>query len=192
MRPCFVPFAVFLIVGAAGDAGAATPRRPPRASRLSLVQAQCPGVPPGPCSPAFAFASGTAVLTSAREPGPTCPGGKTPKGGQVRLEGVQKNGAPFTGTLRATATLKTTFTPDAHNGNCELSGVQITIPSLGGDVACRNGRCKGDLVGAGCLPGSCADTFFTTELVSLVVNDDAGQPLATPGTFVPPAKADVP
>ena len=83
-----------------------------------------------------------------------------------------------------------TFPPDVHNGNCELQGVQITIPSLSGDVSCRSGRCKGDLIGAGCLPKNCADTLLTTELEELVVYDDAGRRLARPGTFVPPASAD--
>ena len=170
----------------------ATPRRPPPASKLSLVQAQCLTVPPGPCSPAFSFTSGSAVLTGLKEPRPTCPGGRPAKGGQVKLAGVQKNGAPFTGTLTVSVMLKTTFAADARNGNCELSGVQIPLKSLGGDVPCRSGKCKGDLIGIGCLPGSCADTLLTSEFVSLTVMDDAEQPLATPGTFVPPGNADVP
>jgi hypothetical protein len=175
---------------AATEVLAASSGKPPPASRLSLVRAQCATIPPAPCSAAFTFATGTAILSPARQPAPTCPGGKSPRGGQVKLTGVTKNGAPFTGTLKASVTLKTTFAPDAHNGNCELSGVQIPIPSLNGDVACRNGKCKGDLIGLGCLPKTCADTLVTSELVSLVVNDDAGQALATPGTFVPPAKDD--
>lgn len=183
--------AIVLIVLGATALVTAAPRKPPPPSRLSLVQAQCPGVPPGPCSPGFAFATGTAVLVGQRQPVPTCPGGKQPSGGKVMLTKVTKNGAAFSGTLRASVTLKTTFTVDQHNGNCDLSGIQIEIPSLMGDVTCGNGKCKGSLVGIGCLPPACADTFFTTEFISLVVSDDAGQPLATPGTFVPAAADDV-
>jgi len=184
------PTIVLILLGAVALAEAA-PRKPPPPSRLSLVQAQCPGVPPGPCSPGFAFAAGTAVLVGQRQPIPTCPGGKPASGGKVTLAKVTKNGAAFSGTLRVSVTLRTTFTIDQHNGNCELSGIQIEIPSLQGDVACRNGKCKGSMLGIGCLPTTCADTFFTTEFISLVVNDDAGQPLATPGTFVPAAANDV-
>jgi hypothetical protein len=181
---------VLVLLAAFSAAEAARPKLPPP-NRLALVQAQCQGVPPGPCSPTFAFATGTAVLTSQRQPVPTCPGQKPPPGGKVTLTKVTKNGAAFTGTLRAVVNLKTTFAADAHNGNCELSGIQIELESLSGDVACRNGKCKGTLLGIGCLPGSCADTLVTTEFVSMVVTDDAGQPLATPGTFVPPAADDV-
>jgi hypothetical protein len=191
MRPELVSAAAFALLTAT-IGSAAPPRKPPPASRLSLVQAQCPGPPPAPCSAAFTFASGTAILTPSKEPAPTCPGGKSPRGGQVKLDGVEKNGAPFTGTLQASITLKSTFATDAHNGNCDLSGVQITLPSLTGSISCRGGKCRGDLIGAGCLPKNCTDTMLTTEFVSLVVNDDAGQPLAAPGTFVVPTKNDLP
>jgi len=181
---------VLILLGAISVAAAA-PRKPPPPSRLSLVQAQCPGVLPGPCSPGFSFATGTAVLVGQRQPVPTCPGQKPASGGKVTLTKVTKDGAAFSGTLRASVTLKTTFTTDQHNGNCELSGIQIELESLSGDITCRSGRCKGEMFGIACLPGSCADTFFTTEFISLVVSDDAGQRLATPGTFVPPAADDV-
>jgi hypothetical protein len=189
MRSSLVSAAVLTLL-AATTSSPATPRKPPAASRLALVQAQCPGPPPAPCS-SLTFASGTAILTSSKQPAPTCPGGKSPRGGQVKLDGVEKNGAPFTGTLTASGLLKSTFAPDTHNGNCELSGVQLTLPSLSANIACRGGRCRGDLIGAGCLPKTCADTLLTSEFVSLVINDDAGQPLAAPGTFVVPAKNDV-
>jgi hypothetical protein len=181
---------VLILLGAISLAEAA-PRKPPPPSRLSLVPAQCPGVPPGPCSPGFAFAAGTAVLVGARQPVPTCPGGKQASGGKVTLAKVTKNGVAFSGTLRATVTLRTTFTVDQHNANCDLSGIQIELPALSGDVTCQNGKCKGSLFGIGCVPPTCADTFLTTEYISLVVSDDAGQPLATPGTFVPAAADDV-
>lgn len=182
---------IALIVLGAVSLAAAAAKKPPPPSKLSLVQAQCAGVPPGPCSPAFAFATGTAVLVGQKEPVPICPGGKPAVGGKVVLTKVTKDGAPFSGTLRVSVTLKTTFTVDQHNGNCELSGLQVEVPSLQGDVACQNGKCKGTMLGIACLPGTCADTFFTTEFVSLVVNDDAGQPLAVPGTFVPALADDV-
>lgn len=179
-----------IVLAAFATAEAARLKLPPP-SRLSLVQAQCPGVPPGPCSPAFAFAAGTAVLVGQRQPVPTCPGQKPPVGGKVTLTKVTKNGAPFTGTLRAGMTLNTTFMTDTHNGNCELSGVQIELEALVGEIACQNGKCKGTLLGIGCAPTTCADTLFVTEFGALVVTDDTGLRLATPGTFVPPAADDV-
>ena len=173
-------------------ATSAAARKAPPPSKLTLVQAQCAGTPPGPCSPAFAFTSGTAILIGSKQPKPVCHEPDLPDGGEVRLAGVTKDGAAFSGTLAVRVTLKTTFSTDTNNGNCELQGLQITIESLLGDLACRAGKCKGALHGLACLPGSCADTLFTTEFVSLVVLDDAGRALATPGTFVTPARADAP
>jgi hypothetical protein len=181
---------VFLLVAAYVPTAAA--RKAPPPSKLTLVQAQCAGTPPGPCSPSFAFTSGTAILTGSKQPKPVCHEPQLPNGGEVRLAGVTKDGVAFSGTLSARVTLKTTFSTDTSNGNCELQGLQITIESLLGELACRGGKCKGPLHGLACLPGSCADTLFTTEFVSLVVQDDAGQPLATPGTFVAPARSDAP
>jgi hypothetical protein len=182
---------VALVVLAAVSAAEGARLKLPPPSRLSLVQAQCPGVPPGPCSPAFTFATGTAVLIGQRQPVPTCPGQKPPVGGKVTLTKVTKNGALFTGSLRAGMTLNTTFMADTHNGNCELSGIQIELEALIGEVACKNGKCKGTMVGIGCVPTTCADTFFVTEFGPLVVTDDTGLRLATPGTFVPPLADDV-
>jgi len=163
----------------------------PPPSKLNLVQAQCPGNPPGPCSPSFAFTSGTAILVAQKEPDPACHDPERAKGGEVRLAGVTKDGAPFSGTLLAQAELQTTFGKDA-NGNCELQNLQVRVPSLSGEVTCRAGKCKGTLLSVACLPGTCADTLITTEFISLVVQDDAGRSLATPGTFVAPARADAP
>ena len=181
---------VVLAVAAAipGTAGARPKVTPP--SKLSLVQVQCGTVPPGPCSPSFAFTGGTAILTGETATQAACHPPTRPKGGSVRMVGVTKSGTPFTGTLHASIVLKATFGIDRHNGNCELQGVQITTESLTGDIACRKGKCKGDLFGILCLPGTCADESFTTEFVSLVVNDDAGQPLAAPGIFVVAGKDD--
>src|SRR6185369_8474505 len=52
-------------------------------SRLSLVQAQCPTVPPGPCSPTFTFTGGTATLIGQTGPQAACHPPAQPKGGQV-------------------------------------------------------------------------------------------------------------
>jgi len=163
----------------------------PPPSKLNLVQAQCPGNPPGPCSPSFTFTSGTAILIGQKEPSPACHDPERAKGGEVRLAGVSKDGAAFSGTLLAQAELQTTFGKDA-NGNCELQNLQVRVPSLSGELTCRNGKCKGTLLSVACLPGNCADTLITTEFISLVVQDDAGRSLATPGTFVAAAKADAP
>jgi len=182
--------AALLALTVATTAGAARRGKVTPTSRLSLVQAQCGTVPPAPCSPSFAFASGTATLTGETAPQAACHPPARPKGGQVRLTRVTKNGAPFSGMLHVSVTLKTTFGTDTHNGNCELQGVQITTESLTGEIACRSGKCKGDLFGILCLPGTCADESFTTEFVSLLVNDDAGLPLAAPGIFVPAGKDD--
>ena len=164
----------------------------PPPSKLNLVQAQCAGNPPGPCSPTFAFTSGTAILIGQKEPAPACHDPERAKGGEVRLAGVTKDGAPFSGTLLAQAELQTTFGKDANNGNCELQNLQVRVPSLSGELTCRAGKCKGTLLSVACLPGTCADTLITTEFISLVVQDDAGRSLATPGTFVAPARADAP
>jgi hypothetical protein len=167
----------------------------PRPSEITLVPAQC--VPErgaaGPCS-TLAFASGVATLRSAKQPAPTCPRTGDPSenvGGDVRLTGVTRAGAPFTGELRAAVEYRTTFAADP-NGTCALSGIQIELPSLGGPVACRNGRCKGRLVAIACLPKGCADTPIVSELERLVVKDDAEAVLAVPGTFVAPAAGDAP
>jgi hypothetical protein len=162
------------------------------ANRLTLVQAQCEGPPPAPCS-SLRFTRATATVRNVKQPGPTCPKtGDDPSennAGDVRLDGVARAGAPFAGTLTVEVVLKTTFAADP-NGTCSLAGVQIATPSLLGTLTCRNGACRGRLVAAACLPPQCADTPLVSELVSLIVKDDAGQPLATPGTAVPPARGD--
>jgi len=182
------PLAVLLSLAAAAAVAAAG--KPTAPSRLSLVQAQCAGPPPGPCSPAFAFSRGTATLRSARQPAPTRDAAKQ-RGGDVKLEGVTKNGARFSGTLAAEVVFKTTFPPDA-NANCELANVQIELVSLMAAVTCRRGRCKGTLRPIGPLPKGCADTAVTSEIVSVLVRDDTGEPLAKPGVGIPAGKRDAP
>jgi hypothetical protein len=172
--------------------------------RLNLVQAYCNAVPPavpGPCSPGFRLTSGSFVMKSLREPQPTCP--KTGKpteapGGSILLRGVTKDGAPYTGSLHAQASLKTTFGSDP-NGNCELREVQVpNLPSLDGMLACKGGTCKGIVYPIACLPAQCADTPLVSELGSVMVgsqsfgpvlvSDDAGNAFATPGTTVAPGR----
>src|SRR5262249_48229439 len=158
---------------------------------LTLVQAQCSGTPPGPCS-TMTFTRGTAVLRTEREPGPTCPKTGQPTesaAGEVSLVGVAKGGAPFSGSLGVDITLKTTFGRDP-NGNCSLSAIQIELPSLMSTLTCRNGRCKGPVLPIACLEKFCADTPVTTELSSLVVHDDGGKDLARPGAVITPGKRD--
>lgn len=178
----------------------------PPPTRLNLVQANCNALPPavpGPCSPGFRFASGTFVMKSLRQPQPTCP--KTGKpteapGGSILLKRVTKDGAPFTGSLHAEASLKTTFGSDP-NGNCELREVQVpNLPSLDGTLACKSGTCKGTVYPIACLPAQCADTPIVSELGSVLVGsqsfgpvlvlDDAGNAFATPGTVLAPAASD--
>ncbi len=166
----------------------------PPPNRFTLVQAQCAGPPPGPCSSAR-FKTGSAILRSARQPAPTCPKtGDDPSEndtGEVRLHGVTAGGASYTGTLSAEVVLKTTFGSDP-NGTCALAGTQIETVSLISTLACRAGRCRGRLVAIACLPKLCADTPITSELASLVVKDAGGISLATPGTVLTPAAADAP
>jgi hypothetical protein len=58
------------------------------------------------------------------------------------MKGVTKDGAPFTGSLTATASLKTTFGDDP-NDNCELENVQVpNLQSLTGSLTCKNGRAR--------------------------------------------------
>src|ERR1700750_2826560 len=104
-----IAFAVLLVA-----AGAYAAELPPP-SKLSLVTASCnfpaPGIP-GPCAPSFTFESGQVVMKSAKEPGPTCPKTGQPTetpGASIVMKGVAKSGAKFTGTLKAEASLKTTF-----------------------------------------------------------------------------------
>jgi hypothetical protein len=160
-------------------------------STLTLVQAQCDRTPPGPCSAAFAFKRGTATLTSTKQPAPTCPKTGDPtesKGGDVRLVGVTKNGAPFSGTLPVEVVLRTTFAVDP-TGDCPLAPLPpFTIPSLGGTLTCNAGKCKGALHPIACLDPTCDDVPITTEFVSLTVQDDAGEKLAVPGTILVPVR----
>jgi hypothetical protein len=160
-------------------------------SKLTLVQAQCDGTPGVPCAAAFAFKSGTATLTSTRQPAPTCPKTGDPtesKGGDVTLVGVTKNGAAFSGSLPAVVVLRTTFGSDP-TGDCPLAAIPpITTESLTGQVACTNGRCKGTLHPIACLDPTCADVPVISEFVSLKVSDDAGNALAVPGTILVPVR----
>lgn len=166
--------------------------RLPAPNRLTLVQAQCAQVPPGPCS-TFRFGTGSATIRSLRQPAPTCPRtGDDPSEndtGQVRLDGVTAAGGPYSGTLSAEVILKTTFGSDP-NGTCGLEKLQFEVLSLTGTLTCKAGRCRGPLVAFLCLPKPCADTPITSEFTSLVVKDDAGNPLATPGTLLTPAAGD--
>jgi len=184
-------------------AGAYAAKLPPP-SKLTLVPANCnPALPalPGPCSASFRFASGQVVMKSAKQPGPTCPKTGQPTetpGASIVLKGVTKSGAAFTGSLKAEASLKTTFGSDPNN-NCELHDVQVpNLPSLQGTLACRNGSCKGIVYPVQCLPAQCADTPIVSELGSVIVNgtsfgpflvyDDANNPLATPGVLLIPSR----
>jgi hypothetical protein len=120
----------------------------PPPSKLNLVQAQCPGHPPGPCSPSFAFTSGTAILVGQKEPTPACHDPERAKGGEVRLAGVTKDGAAFSGTLLAQAELQTTFerTPTTATAPRTCN----RVPSLSGELTCRTeaqGRCERRLPG---------------------------------------------
>jgi len=150
----------------------------------------CPPVY-GPCSPAFRVTSGTLTLRGAKEPAPT----RDPKQnnpGEVRLVGVTKGAAPFTGTLDADVVLKTTFGTDA-NGNCALNASQLVVDrALSATLACKGGKCKGRLVQFARLPKPCADVSIVSELVSATVRDDTGVPLATVGLAIPAGKADAP
>ena len=176
----------------------------PPPTKLNLVTANCNAVPPavpGPCSTSFTFTGGQVVMKAQKQPGPTCPKTGQPTetpGGSIVMKGVAKSGAPFSGSLQAQAWLKTTFGSDP-NGNCELKNSQIAnFLSLQGALTCKNGTCKGVVYPIACLPKQCADTPVVTELGSVEVNgvsfgpflvlDDAGKPLATPGTFLVPSR----
>jgi len=177
-------------------AGAGHAARLPPPMRFNLVPASCNALPPavpGPCS-TFGFTSGSVVMKSLEQPQPTCPKTGQPTeapGGTIKLKGVTKGGAAFTGSLPAQAALKTTFGTDP-NGNCELSGIQVpNLTSLQGTLECKGGTCKGTVYPIQCLPAQCADTPIVSELGSVEVGaqafgpvlvlDDAGNPLATPG-----------
>jgi hypothetical protein len=188
------------VVALALVAAAAPAAKLPPPMRLNLIPATCAVLPPalpGPCSARVAFAAGTVTLQALRQPQPTCPKTGRPTeapGGTVRMTGVTTGGAPFSGTLTAQANYKTAFGDDP-NGNCELRNVVVpSFPSLLGTLECRNGKCRGTLYPVECLPAHCADVpvrseFGTVEAGGqqfgpIVVFDDAGVPLATPGTAV--------
>ena len=143
------------------------------------------------------FARGTIDLVTAKQPAPTCPKHNDVKenvGGSVKLTGVTTGGAAYSGKLYVEVQYKTTFGVDP-NGNCSLAGIQITTPSVLGDIDCVGGKCKGTIYALACLEKKCADAAITSELVSLIVFDGPADmttrsPLATPGTAVVPAKAD--
>ena len=184
--------------------GAASAGKLPPPMRLNLIQASCNALPPavpGPCSATFRFATGSVVMKALKQPQPTCPKTGDPTeapGGTIQLTGVTKGGTAFTGSLDAQANFKTTFGDDPI-GNCELHNVYVrNFPSLTGKVACTSGKCKGTLFPVGCLPAQCADTQVSSEFGSvevgtqtfgpIVVFDDAGTPLATPGTLLVPGR----
>jgi len=189
------------LVALALVAGAGHAAKLPPPMRLNLIPATCAVLPPalpGPCSATFTFGTGTVTLKALRQPRPTCPKTGRPDeapGGTVKLAGVTKGGAAFTGRLDAQASFKTSFGDDP-NGNCELRNVVVpSFPSLLATLTCRSGKCSGTLHPVECLPAHCADTPVLSELGSVesggqsfgpvVVFDDAGKPLATPGTAVP-------
>lgn len=165
----------------------------PAYATLALVPAQCGQLTYGPCAPAFAFKSATLLLTGSKEPTPACPKTGDPseaKAGSVRMTGVTKNGAPFTGSLPTETVLKTTF-GENPNSTCVLPGTQFVGSSLMGDVVCRNGKCKGTIIPIFCLPPDCIDVAITTEFVSFKVMDDSGSPdgiVAAPGTVIAPKR----
>ena len=181
-------------------AGVAPAAKLPPPMRLNLIPATCAVLPPalpGPCSATFAFATGTVTLKALRQPQPTCPKTGRPTeapGGSVKMTGVTKGGAAFSGSLEAQANYKTSFGDDP-NGNCELRNVVVpSFPSLLGTLACRKGKCSGTLYAVECLPAHCADVPVLSEFGTvesggqsfgpIVVFDDAGKPLGTPGTAV--------
>ena len=183
---CLLSAAMVLVAALAGSAAAKGPK-----ALLPLVRAQCPG--PSVCNPEFDFKNGTAELTAAREPAPTCPKTGRPSetpGGRVRLTGVTRGGSSYTGDLAAEVTNQTTFGSDG--GDCSLNDLQITTPTLQGTLACKAGRCKGLVLPISCLPSECADVPLTTELRLLEVLDkptlEGGRPVARPGFFVAPLR----
>ena len=185
MRPRLITLLV-LLATCAGTAGARGPKL-----ILPLVRAQCPGAVP--CLPAFAFRTGAAQLTSAKEPAPSCPKSGKPSetpGGTVQMAGVTKDGAPYTGSLAVEVTNQTTFGSDG--GDCSLNGLQITTPTLQGTLACKSGRCKGLVLPIACLPAECADVGVTTEFQLLEVLDaptlEGGKAIARPGFVVAPLR----
>jgi hypothetical protein len=134
-------------------------------------------------------------MKALKQPQPTCP--KTGKpteapGGAITMKGVTKSGAAFTGSLDAQVYFKTTFGTDP-TGDCELQSLTTgNLLSLVGTVECKGGKCKGTVYPIQCLPSQCADTSITSEFGFvesggqkfgfLVVFDDAGNALATPGS----------
>jgi hypothetical protein len=190
---------IAIVIGL-GLAAVAQAGKLPPPMKMNLIQASCVSLQTGngvPCSSTFTFTAGQVVMKSLKQPQPTCP--KTGKpteapGGTITMKGVTKSGAPFTGSLDAQVFFKTTFGADP-TGNCELANLSTgNFLSLTGTVECKNGKCKGTVYPIACLSPQCADTPIFSEFGSvkveatgqsfgpIVVFDDAGNPLATPGS----------
>ena len=184
------------LLGAATGHAAKLP--PPM--KMNLIQASCVSLQTGngqPCSSTFTFTAGQVVMKAIKQPQPTCPKTSKPTeapGGTITMKGVTKSGAPFSGNLDAQVFFKTTFGADP-TGNCELANLSTgNLLSLIGTVECKSGKCKGTVYPIACLPPQCADTSITSEFGSVRVDaigqsfgpihvfDDAGNPLATPGS----------
>jgi hypothetical protein len=170
---------------------------------LGLIRAQCaapPPAPPVPCAPAFDFASGTVTLTAQKQPTPSCPRTADPRespAGTIKLRGVTRDGASYSGTLFLSIEQVTSIGADTVNGTCELSGLPpIRVESLVADVACRNGTCKGTILPIACLPKTCADTPIVSEFGALTVYDTSDPAtrvaVARPGIRLVPARSDAP
>jgi len=109
--------------------------------------------------------------------------------GTIKMTGVTKNGMAFNKTLRAETILKTTF---GSEGPCSLRGTQVVVPSLTGNVECKNGRCRGALLQVARLTADCVRTSITSEFVSFRIFDseslDPNAVVAAPGTFLAPLR----
>lgn len=145
---------------------------------------------PGPCSQTARFAGGTLILRGLKQPAPTRDPSQN-DAGEIRLSSVSVGAEPYTGTLAASVVYKTTFATDV-NGNCALNAFQIAVEALTGRVDCKNGKCRGHLMQIAALPKQCADVAIVNELMSAVVRDPRGAPLATVGLLIPAGKADAP
>ena len=154
-------------------------------SSLRLVRAQCPGLPPGPCTPSITFSGGTAQLKRVKQPRAV----SNTEFGKVNLNGVSPIPAS---TLTAIASGTQTYGADP-DADCPLANSQVTGPFGTSTMTCipqgPTAKCRGKLFFNTATAVQCSDVLRTITDINIEVYDSAsvGDPaglIATPGMAI--------
>jgi len=154
-------------------------------SSLRLVQAQCPGMPAGPCAPGISFTGGTAQITRVKEPRAV----SNTQFGRINLNGVFPLPAS-TLTAQVSGTQIYGSDPDA---DCPLAGTQVTGLFGTSTMTCipqgPTARCRGKLFFTAPTAPQCSDVLRTIADITVEVYDSAsvGDPaglIAVPGMAI--------